>query len=217
MFNTTHSVNGSHFWRNLTLISIFFLFTPIVIFTSIFTLLSLPTSIKAEDFEDTAPKANVINAPKSGVRVYASLPSDTPSITGEVETADGRVEVIRKYLRYYYSPLEPYANILVSEADKNNLDYKLLTAIAQQESNLCKKMPAGTYNCWGWGIHSEGTLAFDNYEEGIGIVSDGLKRDYIQDGLTSVEEIMGKYTPLSNGSWADGVNKFMEDIENMDY
>jgi hypothetical protein len=89
----------------------------------------------------------------------------------------------------------------------------LTTAIAQQESNLCKNYPDGTYNCWGWGIHSQGTLGFSSFTEGIELVTKGLKENYIDKGYLTPETIMTKYTPLSNGSWANGVSKFLSEME----
>ena len=84
---------------------------------------------------------------------------------------------------------------------------------SQQESNLCKKIPSGTFNCLGWGVHSKGTLGFSSFEEAIEVVSKGLKENYIDEGLLTPEEIMTKYTPHSDGSWAYGVNLFMNEIE----
>jgi len=98
-------------------------------------------------------------------------------------------------------------------ADKYGLDFRLTTAIAQQESNLCKKTPAETYNCWGWGIHSKGTLGFEDYPHGIETVSRGLRKEYLDKGYLTVEDIMSKYTPLSNGSWAMGVSTFMAEMQ----
>ncbi len=100
----------------------------------------------------------------------------------------------------------------MKESDKNGIDWRLLVAIAQQESNLCKTIPENSFNCWGWGIHSKGTLKFSSYEEAIKTIARGLKRNYIDRGYTTAEEIMQKYTPLSNGSWAQGVSQFMEEI-----
>lgn len=39
-----------------------------------------------------------------------------------------------------------------------------------------------------------------------------LKRDYIERGLTTPEQIMRKYTPSSNGSWASSVNQWMAEM-----
>ena len=114
---------------------------------------------------------------------------------------------------FYNSPLAPYADLLVQKADEYGLDFRLTTAIAQQESNLCKKIPDDTFNCWGWGIHSQGTLAFDSYNQAIDIVTLGLKQKYIDEGLTTPEAIMERYTPLSRGSWAEGVSQFLSELE----
>lgn len=193
------------FWKNLVLASAFFVFTPVTLGVSLFSLLSLSKiPVKAES---PAVFSN------SGIRVYASLPNQFPSVNGMVETGDARPEIVRLYLSRYGSDLEPLAAKLVEEADKNDLDYRLVTAIAQQESNLCKLIPPGSFNCWGWGIHSKGTLGFDSFEEGIETVSKGLREEYLNKGYNSIPEIMSKYTPLSNGSWAEGVSQFMGEME----
>ena len=196
------------FWKNLILVSVFFLITPILIGISIFSLYSIRTT----DILDSELHISSGN-PMSGVRVFASLPATIPSVYGTVESKDARPEIIKNYLTYYKSPLLPYAEILVETADKYELDFRLITAIAQQESNLCKIIPPNTYNCWGWGIHSRGTLGFNSYEEGIETVSRGIKEEYIDKGYANPDEIMKKYTPMSNGSWARGVNQFMAEME----
>ncbi len=149
----------------------------------------------------------------SGLRVYASLPTDISEISGEVSAADARVEIIRKYLALYSSPLFPYADKLVSSADKYGIDFRLTTAIAQKESNLCKLAPSNCFNCWGWGIHSQGILCFSSYDEAIEEVTKGLSQEYFQKGYDTIEKIMAKYTPLSQGSWALGVNQFLSEME----
>ena len=202
--------------KNLILIGLLFILTPIIIFTSLFSIISL-NKTKITDRKFNSVENSVFQVPKSGVRVYASLPNSFPTVSGSAEAADARVELIRKYLNYYHSPLERYAPNLVAYADLFSLNYKLLTAIAQQESNLCKIIPANTYNCWGWGIHSKGTLGFNSYEEAIANVSQGIKEEYVDKGFVEIEEIMSKYTPLSNGSWAEGVKKFMTEIEDGSY
>ncbi len=198
------------FWKNMFLAVMFFTITPITLGVSLFSIISFN---KIQKEEVAKPEYSVFSVPKSGVRVYASLPNNLPSVAGEVEASDARVELVRQYLNRYNSLLEPHAGFLVETADKYELDYRLLPAIAQQESNLCKIIPPETHNCWGWGIHSKGTLGFGSYEEAIETVATGLKREYIDKGFRTPEEIMSKYTPSSNGSWARGVNQFMGDME----
>lgn len=198
------------FWKNIVLVSVFFIITPLTIGISLFSLFSLKkTDIVQKKFNTT----NLIVSPKSGLSVYASLPGNIPSVTSFVEFADARPQIIKKYLENYNSPLLPYANLIVKTADKYSIDFRLITAIAQQESNLCKIIPYNSYNCWGWGITSVSSLGFDSYEEGIETVSKGLKENYIDKGYLTPDQIMTKYTPSSNGSWAHGVNLFMDDMQ----
>lgn len=190
----------------LILILLFFILTPVTIAATLFSLHSLGIPEKdnllaQEDIYDNY-----------GVNVYASLPDIRPSVSSEIEIADSRVEIIRQYLKRYNSPLEPYAEEIVEAADQYGLDYRLITAIAQQESNLCKRIPPNTYNCWGWGIHSQGTLGFESFSEGIWTVTKGVKQNYVDEGFETVEDIMSRYTPLSNGSWANGVREFMSQM-----
>lgn len=201
-------------WKNIILISLFFIVTPITLGATLFSLMSLTrtSEVEAEIVEKQAPTVLGISD-SSGAKVFASLPAVPPSISSSVVSADARPELIRQYLERYNSPLIGKEGVLVAASDKYELDYKLLTAIAQQESNLCKIIPPNTYNCWGWGIHSEGTLGFDSYDEAIFTVSKGIKEEYIDKGFRTTEEIMSKYTPLSNGSWAYGVNQFMSELE----
>src|SRR5688572_22352800 len=198
------------FWKNIFLVVVFFTVTPLTLGISLFSLISLKTSDIAKS---NLNSSNLINEPLSGVKVYASLPTKFPSINGVVEAQDARPEIVKKYLERYNSPLIHHANLLVQTADKYSLDFRLVTAIAQQESNLCKIIPPDSYNCWGWGIHSRGSLGFNSFEEGIETVSKGLREEYLGKGYTTVEEIMSKYTPQSNGSWAFGVNQFMSAMQ----
>lgn len=196
-------------WKQIVLIFFFLLATPLVIITSVFALYSFENTEKEKVNKTQAvlPQNHFFKP-----EVLAASTASIPEIKSEIYTADARAEMIKNYLRFYKSPLEPHAQLIVSESDKNNLDWRLLVAIAQQESNLCKFIPENSYNCWGWGIHTQGTLKFDSYEQAIRVIATGLKKNYIEKGYNTVEEIMKKYTPRSDGSWAFGVNKFMEDI-----
>jgi hypothetical protein len=194
------------FWRNIFLVGVFIVLTPIVLFASLISLFSLGSSnVKAQA---QTSKINA-NPSKIGVSMYASLPSNVPSVSGFVTAGDARPEIVRQYLDSYNSPLAPYSEEIVKVADKYGIDFRFIPAIAQQESNLCHVIPVGSYNCWGWGITSVSSLGFDSYSDAIETVTKGLKKNYIDEGLVTPDEIMTKYTPSSNGSWANGVNEFM--------
>jgi hypothetical protein len=208
------------FTKNIILTVLFFVATPIVIMSSLISLISLShLDINAITTSNTKPSPKVLSLATDNdsktTNVLAALPSLSNTSTISVGTSDTRTELIRNYFEYYKSPLAPLSNYIVQISDKYGIDYRLIPAIAQQESNLCKVIPNGTYNCWGWGIHSKGTLGFTSYEEAIEAVSKGLKEEYIDKGLVNPEEIMSKYTPMSQGSWAFGVSHFMEEMENV--
>jgi hypothetical protein len=183
---------------------IFFTVAPITLAVSMLSIFSLEENNKTE----------VSQTAKTGVRVYASLPSEFPTVSGTAEVGDARPELVKQYLKRYDSPLVYLSSFLVEKADQYGLDYRLIPAIAQQESNLCKIIPPKTYNCWGWGIHSKGTLGFNSYEEAIDTVMSGIKSEYIDKGYDTPDTIWKKYTPSSpDGAWAKGVNQFMSDME----
>lgn len=206
---------NDYYKQGIIFIIIFFTLTPVALITSVFALLTVsnPVEHKTGEVLSATKGVNLINSPENGVSVYASLPSTKPMVEAEPLVSDARPVIIQNYLKFYNSPLEPFSEFIVEQADLYGLDFRLITAIAQQESNLCKRIPAESNNCWGWGIHSQGTLHFENYKNGIETVSRGLRGDYLNEGFLTVEDIMGKYTPLSNGSWAEGVNTFMQDMQ----
>lgn len=192
------------FWKNMVLMIVFFTIAPITLGISLFSLFSLSSNKNT-----TVPQVLT-----SGVKVYASLPKEFPKVYGDVTASDARSEILKQYLAHYKSPLLGKEDYIVKKSDENGLDFRLITAIAQQESNLCKIIPPETYNCWGWGIHSKGTLGFESYEEAIDAVTIGLKIAYIDKGLTTPDMIWKKYTPSSpDGAWAKGVNQFMSEME----
>jgi len=138
-------------------------------------------------------------------------------INGVIKTADARPIMIKKYLERYNSPLAPYSNLIFDVSETYKIPYTYIVAIAQQESNLCKKAPEESYNCWGYGINSAGTLRFENYEIAIKSFAEYLKRQYFDKGYDTPEKIMTKYCPHSNGSWAFGVNQFIRELETGDF
>lgn len=122
---------------------------------------------------------------------------------------DKRVAILKAFFRKHDSPLYDHAEYVVSISDEYGLDYRLLPAISMQESGACRVIPPGSHNCWGWGIYGNQVTRFSSYPEAIETVSRGLKKYYIDEGLTTPEQIMSKYNPSSTGSWSFGVNYFL--------
>jgi len=108
------------------------------------------------------------------------------------------------------APLADYAEKFVEVANKYDLDYRLLPAIATVESSGGKSN-FRSYNAWGWG-----SKGFSSFEEGIEIVGKGLKNNYIEKGMDTVEEIAPIYCPPNYKNWARSVNQFMNEIENIE-
>ena len=191
--------------KKLLLFILFLVATPVTLGVSLFGL------AEAQQAKKKVPPKFISHQTPS--QLYAALPQATSEVLGTIKTEDARPVIIKKYLEKYRSPMAPHADLIVSVSDQYGLDWRLLVAIAQQESNLGKKIPANSYNAWGWGVHSRGTLRFSSWEEAIKTVAKGIKEKYIDHGYTTPEEIMKKYTPLSSGSWAAGVNQFIEELE----
>jgi hypothetical protein len=152
-------------------------------------------------------------ATRQATPAYAALPTSENVFSTEIIASDGRVEKIRQFFADYGSPLEPYAEDVVKAADEYGLDFRLIPAIAMQESNLCKRIPANSHNCWGFGIYGKTVTRFDNYKDAIYQVTKTLATKYKPKGLVTPDEIMTMYTPTSNGSWAFSVNHFMDQLQ----
>lgn len=135
-------------------------------------------------------------------------------VDGKIIADDARPVIIKKYLEKYKSPLAPYSNLIFELSQTYGYEYYWIVAIAQQESNLCKVIPIDSHNCWGYGIHKKGTLRFESYDLALRSYAEYLKREYFDKGLDTPELIMKKYCPSSDGSWAHGVQQFINEMEN---
>ena len=145
---------------------------------------------------------------------FAALPKVAFEIKTALAKEDARPMLINRYLDHYHSPMAGMGDYIVKISDRFEIDPYLIVAIAQQESNLGKLMPDNCHNAWGWGIHSAGTLCFDSWNEGINTFISGLAEKYVAYGLRTPEEIMTKYNATSpGGSWAKGVNQFLEELQ----
>ena len=144
---------------------------------------------------------------------FAALPTSQDIQSANITQADGRTARIEKFLQEYNSPLAPYAPDIVAAADEYGIDDRLLPSIAMQESGLCKTIPPNSYNCWGFGIYGGKVTHFDNYHDAIYTISAALAKNYKDRGMVTPNQMMSVYTPQSNGSWANGVNYFMNQLQ----
>lgn len=143
---------------------------------------------------------------------FQALPSDNDVSSVKVDSQDGRVQALESFFAKYNSPLQGHGKYIVEQADEHKIDYRLIPAIAMQESTLCKKVIKNSNNCWGFGIYGGKVTRFANYDEGIAKVTSTLAKKYVQKGYVSPDEIVQKYTPGDTGRWPEVVNLMMQHI-----
>lgn len=150
--------------------------------------------------------------------IYASKPLVLNESTFEIDTTDARVQKIDNVFRDYKCPLEGLGDVFVKEADKNNIPWYIVAAISFQESGCGKKIPyvasEPSYNAWGYGVYGENVHEFDNWVQGIEVMSRYLSKRFYAQGVTDTSDIMKTYTPPSMGSWYKGVDYFSDLIQN---
>lgn len=128
-------------------------------------------------------------------------------------TTDSRVTALEEFFSRYRSPLLPYSQKLVDVADKYSLDWRLLPAIAMQESTLCQRIPKNSFNCWGYGIYGGKVKRFPDFNTAIETVSQTLSEKYKdKHGLEGPKEIVTRYTPANTNDWSGQVSYVMERI-----
>ena len=200
--------------RKLALLLVWFGSSTVTLFISLSFLIYL-TQIQA--LKSLVHLEARLLAEQTGTVAFAALPKTAGDVLGVVKKGDARALVVQRFFEQYNAPLAAYAEAMVEASDRYNLpDFRLLPAIAMQESNGCKLIPYGSNNCWGYGIYGSQSLGFPTMEAAIDRVARGLKEDYYDKGLTTPYQIMTKYTPPSiakGGPWAKGVEYFLSEME----
>jgi len=152
-------------------------------------------------------KVEGTNVVKSPIDDYYAHEQVKGTIVAAVGGSDTRPVIIDNFLSSHGSPMTGMGGTFVAAADKYGLDFRLIPAIAFQESTLGKYMPSrASHNAFGWAVYT-GTNSgahFKSWQQAIYIVAQGLKSDYIDQGLKTPEQIMSKYA--DDADWASGVN-----------
>lgn len=123
---------------------------------------------------------------------------------------DSRPAQMHVVLAKYNSPMVGLEDTLITTAEKYNLDWTLLAAIAGTESSFAKRMPAHCINPYGWGIYGDNKLCFASLEEAIEGVAAGLAGKY---NTTSIESIAHTYNTVSTAGWISHTEFFMNKIK----
>lgn len=129
-----------------------------------------------------------------------------------VNKDDNRVKILEGYLKKHNSPLAAHAKTFVAEADKHDLDWKFVAAISGVESTFGKRIPANSYNAWGWGVYGDKVMRFESWDHGIATISKGLRTNYMDKwGAEDVHEIGRIYA--ASPTWSQKVTYFTNQIE----
>ena len=134
---------------------------------------------------------------------------------------------------YMGSALAAHYDTFLQAAKENNLDPRLLIAIAMNESARGTSYLARTRNNlfgrWDANAINPRTGArgyykyYRNAEESIRDIARNLKKNYMDKGLRSIESIARKYAPVGaendprglNGGWPEAVGKFYQQMANL--
>ncbi len=123
---------------------------------------------------------------------------------------DNRAIILHDYFAKYNSPLQDQAQNFIDAADKYNVDWKLVPAIAGAESTFGKQIPGG-FNGWGWGVYGDQALYFKSWKDGIYTVTQGIREKYLNKGLTTPFEMNHVYA--ASPYWGGHVAYFVNDIQ----
>jgi hypothetical protein len=187
---------------------------PILFGWLIVTPVLLVASLYQYSFQSRQPIGVVLGTHDGPYALFSAPPPFLNGVSQSFGFGDARSLLIEKFLHSNRSPMQGSGDLIVAAADKYGIDWRLSTAIAFQESNLGKVIPKRSFNAWGWAIYTgqDSGASFMSWPDAIEKVSRGLAREYYARGLRTPKQIQTRYTPGSDGSWADGVQQAMDAI-----
>ena len=203
---------GSMLGKSLLLISWFPLATILLVIN--FMVLTTYTNSKASSTHPLS--AN----PPVEITFQLSAPSSSGQVlSATIEAGDSRDLLLESFLKQYKSPMAEFAHVIVAEADRYGVDFRMVPAIAMCESNAGKRMPKkDEYNAFGIAVYT-GQLhgkAFDSWPHAISWVSQYIKERYHDRGIYDLQDIGAIWAPpsvLTGHSWSNCVSSFMEKIK----
>ncbi len=178
---------------------------------------SLAITLLLATFIFRVPVYKYAHAAPEKYSVFSSIPLTLDTVSQELDYSDSRAVRIDRVMELFNCPMAGLGDTFVKKADENNIPYWVTAAIAFQESSCGKNTPKAdgvdSYNAWGWATYGDSIYKFDDYEQGIDVVSKYLAKKFYSVGTTDLCEIMKTYTPPSNGSWCKGVGYFGDFIQ----
>jgi hypothetical protein len=139
-------------------------------------------------------------------------------LSANVIAGDARTSLLESFFKKNNSPMTPYANLIVEQADTYGFDFRLVPAIAMCESNLGKRVPLKSgFNPFGIAVFtgSQSGKNFDSWQHAIEWVSEYIYTKYYSKGITSLHDMGEIWAPPSatnGGSWANCVGQFENSI-----
>lgn len=145
----------------------------------------------------------------AGVVLFLSVLK--PGLAEKLTTNNYRTNILVKKvaiyrtLRKYNSPLITEVDAFLNACMSYDINCYLLPSIAGVESGFGRFLLTGSHNPFGWG---GGYLYFPSWQVSFFTVAKGLRENYIDKGLTSIELIAPVYAPPSK-TWAGKVLMYM--------
>lgn len=179
---------------------------------------SMPFGSVPKDGVSTVLYPTAVLSAKENIGAFGAI-SPNQEVDSEAFILKTKAEAIDAYFREHDMPLEGKGMKMVEEAEKNDLDWRLLAAISVREST------GGKHDCervknnpFGWGSCKIGFETLDKAIETLALNLGGnnpkTARHY--DGKNT-KEILQKYNPPSIvAKYADQVISIMNDISEKD-
>lgn len=157
------------------------------------------------------PTISNSSTPEAEIRPQISQSTNTSQVIvgAVVAKKDDRAERLDRYFAAKNSPFSGKGSNFVEVADKYDIDWTLLPAIANLESQLGKAVPAFSHNPYGW---NNGKYRFASWEHANETVANGLRTRYAPIGVITPYRIGRMYA--ANPTWAARVAKYQLEIVN---
>ncbi len=169
-----------------------------------------------------SPNANSFLSPaNTTVKIYLNQRTHTYTKQNDIYSTDykviesPRVIALKEYLKRHGSPMAEYSELIVSEADKYNQDWRIIVAIAGVESAFGTITPYGSCNAWGWRGGPNGNFSqFKDWPTAIKYITKNFTNGYgINPDPFAIEST---YCPPCGQNpahaWANGVTRYKNEI-----
>lgn len=171
-------------------------------------------AIKAFAKEKEAGESGKLISPIPDPTVMPSV-SPTPEKPTIEDIKEDRIKKTYSFLSENKSPLADHAELIVTLADKHDIPWTLITAIAGKESSFGKNIKANSFNAWGimaWDKNGVRYIrSFDSWESGIEYATKLISENYRHNMNKAIQV---KYCPSfeCSDTWVNDVTGFQEAI-----